>query len=352
MAGNAKEWCWNALESNRYIMGGAWNEPAYMFGALDALPPFDRSPTNGLRCARYLSPEKLPKAATDPIKLRYQRDYKREQPVSDAIFTAYKSLYRYDKTALNPRVELVDDKDPRWRKEKVTFNAGYGNERMITFLFVPKHGIPPYQAVIYFPGAYALGLRSSQHLDLDLFFDFILKSGRAVIYPIYKSTYERGDGLSFDQQDTSNLYRDHVIQWSKDLGRTIDYVETRTDLDNKKIAYYGLSWGAALGGLLPALDDRIKVIAVVGGGLWLARALAEVDPINFAPRIRVPVLMVNGRYDSLLPMDLSQDPMFCLLGTPDRDKRHAVFESGHIPPKNLVRKEVLDWLDRYLGSIN
>src|SRR6266702_1126887 len=64
------------------------------------------------------------------IKLRYQRDYKREQPVSDAIFTAYKSLYRYDKTALNPRVEFVDDKDPRWRKEKVTFNAGYGNERM------------------------------------------------------------------------------------------------------------------------------------------------------------------------------------------------------------------------------
>jgi hypothetical protein len=59
--------------------------------------------------------------------------------------------------------------------------------------------------------------------------------------------------------------------------------------------------------------------------------------------------MINGRYDSVNRIDLSQDPMFRWLGTPEKDKRHAVFESGHIPPKNLIIKEVLDWLDRYLG---
>jgi len=43
--------------------------------------------------------------------------------------------------------------------------------------------------------------------------------------------------------------------------------------------------------------------------------------------------------------------MFRLLGTPERDKRHALFESGHIVPKNFVIKEVLDWFDRYLGPV-
>jgi serine/threonine protein kinase/formylglycine-generating enzyme required for sulfatase activity/cephalosporin-C deacetylase-like acetyl esterase len=351
MAGNSKEWCWNAHENSRYIMGGAWNEPTYMFNDSDALPAFDRSPVNGFRCAKYLSQENIPKATTDPIVSTYRRDYRYAKPVSDAIVDVYKSLYSYDKTPLDPRIESIDDKDPRWRREKVTFKAAYGNERVMAYLFLPKQSTPPYQTVIYSPGGYAIVLRSNQNLDLDLFFDFILRSGRAVIYPIYKGTYERGDGLKSDAPNTSSFYRDHVIQWSKDLGRTIDYLQTRVDLEHENVAYYGLSWGAMLGGLLPALEGRIKVIALVGGGFDLHKTLPEVDPFNFAARIRVPVLMVNGRYDSAYSIDRSQNPMFRLLGTPERDKRHALFESGHIVPKNLVIKEVLDWFDRYLGPV-
>jgi eukaryotic-like serine/threonine-protein kinase len=41
MAGNAKEWCWNATGSKRYILGGAWNEPPYMFVDIDAQSPSD-----------------------------------------------------------------------------------------------------------------------------------------------------------------------------------------------------------------------------------------------------------------------------------------------------------------------
>jgi dienelactone hydrolase len=221
----------------------------------------------------------------------------------------------------------------------------------MAYLFLPKQVTPPYQTVIYSPGGYAIILRSNQNLDLDLFFDFILRSGRAVVYPIYKGTYERGDGLKSDVPNTSSFYRDHVIQWSKDLGRTIDYLQTRIDLEREKVAYYGLSWGALLGGLLPSLEGRIKVIALVGGGFSLQKTLPEVDPFNFAAKIRVPILMVNGRYDSEFSIDQSQDPMFRLLGTPEKYKRHAVFESGHIAPKNFVIKEVLDWFDRYLGPV-
>jgi pimeloyl-ACP methyl ester carboxylesterase len=103
--------------------------------------------------------------------------------------------------------------------------------------------------------------------------------------------------------------------------------------------------------LLPALEDRIKVVALVGGGFDGNKKLPEVDALNFAPRIKAPTLMINGRYDSVFHLELSQNPMFRLLGTPEKDKRHAVFESGHLPPKNLIMKEVLDWLDRYLGPV-
>ena len=54
MAGNVKEWCWNEAGSGkRFIMGGAWDEPLYMFNNADARSPFDRSADFGFRCAKY-----------------------------------------------------------------------------------------------------------------------------------------------------------------------------------------------------------------------------------------------------------------------------------------------------------
>ncbi len=40
MAGNVKEWCWNEADHHkRYILGGAWDEPVYMFSDADAHSP-------------------------------------------------------------------------------------------------------------------------------------------------------------------------------------------------------------------------------------------------------------------------------------------------------------------------
>jgi len=221
---------------------------------------------------------------------------------------------------------------------------------MGAFLYLPKNAAPPYQTVVYFPSSNAIEQRSSR--DIDLFgWDFVVKSGRALVYPIYKSTYERGDGFTGDEPESTALYRDHVIEWSKDLGRTIDYIETRKDLDHEKLVYYGLSWGAYLGNILPALERRIKVIVLLSGGFDPAKKLPEVEEINFAPRVTMPVLMINGQYDNIFPLESSQKPMFRLLGTPQKDKRHAVFDAGHVPPHDQMIREILDWLDRYLEPV-
>jgi len=52
-------------------------------------------------------------------------------------------------------------------------------------------------------------------------------------------------------------------------------------------------------------------------------------------------------------LDLSQNPLFNMLGTPAKDKRHVVLETAHDVTEQhpqLVRA-VLDWLDRYLGRV-
>jgi dipeptidyl aminopeptidase/acylaminoacyl peptidase len=78
------------------------------------------------------------------------------------------------------------------------------------------------------------------------------------------------------------------------------------------------------------------------------------DQVDFAPRINKPVLMVNGRYDFTFSLDQAQEPLFRMLGTREPDKRHVVFDTPHdiSQKKEELSKEVLAWLDKYLGRVN
>ena len=56
MAGNVREWSWNASGDRRYTLGGAWSDPTYLYTGPDALDPMDRSSILGVRCAVYDAP--------------------------------------------------------------------------------------------------------------------------------------------------------------------------------------------------------------------------------------------------------------------------------------------------------
>ena len=344
MAGNVKEWCWNASGDKRYLLGGAWSEPNYMFTESDARSPFERAETFGFRCARY--PRPAPENVKAPLTRQF-RDYSREKPVSEEQFRVYKSLYSYDRTPLEAKIDAADDSDPNWRMETITFNAAYGNERVIAYLFLPKKAAPPYQTVVHFPAGYALFLDRIDSVGLHMIRYFV-QSGRALLYPIYKGTYQRRPKAPLNGP---LAWRDQKIQWCKDLGRSIDYLESRPDIDRSKLAYHGVSLGAI--SALPCLgvEDRFRTAILQGGGLPNAQGPPEGDVFNFAPRIRIPVLMLNGKNDFDIPVDQMQRPLFRLLGSAPADKRHFVVEGGHVVPRKLVVKESLDWLDHYLGPV-
>ena len=142
-----------------------------------------------------------------------------------------------------------------------------------------------------------------------------------------------------------------MILWSKDLGRSLDYLESRPDIDHDRIAYLGLSWGSEVAPILLAVENRFKVAVLESGGIDFAKPLPEADQLNFVTRVKIPVLMINGRYDHFFPVDSSQVPLYRLLGTPEKDKKHVIYETGHAPPRKEFIRESLDWLDKYLGPI-
>ena len=362
MAGNVREWCFNAVDdvgSQRYILGGAWADPEYMFQFRNMKIPWDRSGQNGFRCVKYSAAQgSLSKSLFEPIERHALRDISQIKPPSDEDFLSYKRFYTYDHTELEAHIESIDESAIHWRKEKITFNAAYGNERIIAYLFIPKRGRSRYQPVIYVPTADAWRKASSEKDMRDIgVFDFIIQSGRAVIYPVYKGTYERRyEQGPPDHVITPIAHRNMTVQFYQDLARSVDYLESRGDMDIHKLAYLGMSRGAMIGPLWVALEERIRLAIFIGGGgwIWQDSPMPSADPIRFAPRIKVPTLMLNGLYDSIFPYDISQEPLFNFLGTAAEHKVHKIYPTGHGvsgPYREQKQRDILEWLDKYLGPV-
>jgi dienelactone hydrolase len=181
----------------------------------------------------------------------------------------------------------------------------------------------------------------------------MVKNGRAVLYPVYKGTFERGNGnitnILFNNQN-SHQYTEILIQEVKDFRRCIDYLQTRPDIDSKKLAYYGVSWGAINGAIITAVEERLKTSVLVAGGFF-GNARPEASQINYVNRVRMPTLMLNGRYDTCYGLEAGLNPLYDLLGTPAENKQLKWYETDHIPPRNEFIRETLAWLDRYLGPV-
>ncbi len=350
LAGNVREWIHNPIDrpGEHFILGGGWNDPGYAFVDAYAQPAFDRSLSNGFRCMRTVAGDP---AATDlgrliPIPFR---DFRAEQPVPDEVFAYFRRQFQYDRKPLRTK-EIDDQQIATGRWQTLEIDAAYGGERMQLHLFLPARGKPPYQTVVVFPGSLAVHNRV---FNLNEFrrLDFLARGGRALLLPVYKGTYERGGAITSDYPEETAFYKDNLVMWGKDLARAIDFVESRADLDGERLAYFGVSWGGALGAILPAIEPRLKVNVLYVAGFCFQRALPEADQLNYVTRVTQPTLMLNGELDFFFPAASSQQPMFDLLGTPAADKKRLTYERGHTVPKADLVRESVAWLDRYLGPV-
>ena len=343
MSGNVAEWCYNADGDLRHILGGFFREDSYRFVDIEARHPLERPDGFGLRL--MLTNEPMDEALTAAV---LAPDRSLPDPVDDETFAIFARLFDYDDLPLDVIVEEIDESHQDWRRERISFRAPYGEDRVLVQLFIPRKARPPYQTVINFPGGDAILLDSSRRAGLHHVEPF-LRSGRVVVYPVYQGTFER---------KVSNLagpfgVRQLTINQVKDLRRTIDYLATRGDIDMDRLLYHGVSYGANRAPFSLALEPRLRAAIIMSGGLgaW-SHMPSEVQPQHYLARVRIPVLMINGSQDYNFPVETSQRPFFELLGTDPEYKEHLLLDWGHLPPNYTdVVRAYLNWADRWLGAV-
>jgi pimeloyl-ACP methyl ester carboxylesterase len=348
MAGNAKEWCANQVtgKDERFVLGGSWRDPTYAITFADARQPLDRSEDQGFRLVTYLSPIPEVLAREIPPVARSVRE-----PVSDEVFGAYRTLYKFDEVPLDAKVEARDDSHAVWIKERITFASTPG-VRMTAYLLLPRNVAPPYQAMLFAPTGAAVAKGDSSTLRDSLAFTAVVQSGRAVLYPIYDGTYERYNGLGMYPLDT-RAFNDWRVRIVNEGRRAHAYLRSRSDIRTDAIGVLAASWGVQLAVKQLALDPGLKTAVLMDGGLT-PNTPREFDLVSYLPRVRIPTLMINGDSDFIYPVETAQKPAFAALGSEAALKRHRILPGGHYvisQQRNQVVREVLDWLDTHLGPV-
>jgi pimeloyl-ACP methyl ester carboxylesterase len=347
MSGNVREWLFNEGSDRRYALGGAWIENSYWATNLNTVQiPLDRSPGNGLRLALIRDEPDAIAAARAPIPAtEARRDIEVAAQVSDEVFEAYSINFEYDRSPLNAEVSDVGA-DDLMVHELVEIDAAYPSPRLPIHLLLPNNAIPPFQVIVYWPGSIVQSL--ARYEDFKTQLDFVLKSGRAFAFPGYYTTFGRRESGANPEPTGTAALRSDVIRMIKDLRRTVDYLESRPDIDPEKIALYGNSWGARYSMIGLAVESRFQA-GILYTPVINAQPRPDIDNATYLTRITQPVLMISGEYDPFVPLEDSR-AAYELIGTIARDKRLVVAPSGHFAPYNLLVKESLAWYDKYLGS--
>jgi cephalosporin-C deacetylase-like acetyl esterase len=166
----------------------------------------------------------------------------------------------------------------------------------------------------------------------------LVKTGRAVCFPICQGMFERGNGKYPNAERFTQIVRD--------VRRAVDYLETRPEsFDAERLIFGGYSFGAGRGSIIPAVEPRFAAALLLNGGYSaISRSDPVYDPYNFTHRIKVPVLMISGRFDPIFPVEGSQVPFFAHLGTPDTHKKRVLYNCGHDLPIDVCVAEVDRWL--------
>jgi len=342
LAGNVAEWVQNGSTDHRLALGGHWGSSPYLFNDLDGSDPGARSPTIGFRTARLTDP---PDDALQALPPRAQGEY--PPAASDEVFDAYARLYRHEPARKPPLLESRVQTE-HWQLETWQLEAETGGEWFRLKLFLPLNATAPYQTILFGPPSTAYMLDTIDQAG-NREFAFLMRAGRAVAYPVYQGTFERR--LAADASLQARLMR--RIHWSKDAGRVLDFLQARDDIDGERLGYYGVSLGGNMGISMVAVEPRFRAAVLLATGLFSNRPPPEFDPLNFAPRILQPTLMVGGRHDFQNPLETSQRPLFDRIGSAPAEKHLFLHEGGHVPPRQQkIMGAVVDWFDRHLGPVD
>jgi hypothetical protein len=266
-------------------------------------------------------------------------------------------LFDYDARAPLALETVATRKQGTLTVQEITYASPRGG-RVPATLIVPDgpgpfagvlllHGMPADRSEML-PEAVALAQRGAVTLSIDA--------------PFARPGY-LGEPIRFKPED-----REQQVQLIVDLRRGVDLLASRPDVDAKRLAYVGFSYGATLGGLLAGVEKRLKAYVFESGnaGLvhlykvmnperpqrlersvevpWLA-AMEPIETLRFVG-LAAParLLFQNGRADSLVPTSIARE--FQEVGS--EPKTIQWYDSDHFLNEQAARDRRL-WLGEQLG---
>lgn len=231
--------------------------------------------------------------------------------------------------------------------------------RVTGLLFVPSTAGPHAGIIVQhgLPGS-ALGVAG----DATLF-----ASHGAVVLAIDAPFARRGGSpIAFAPSDSTEQ-----VQLMVDLQRGVDVLVSRDDVDPKRLAYRGWSYGGAMGALFVAIERRLKtaILTVPDGGLvshftgdddtdgplqslecanqvrWL-RAMQPLEPVRFVHLASpTPLLFQGGRLDNLVPAKDFET----VANAASEPKQIRWYDAGHGLTSEAIRDQ-LEWLHTHVGT--
>jgi dienelactone hydrolase len=272
------------------------------------------------------------------------------------------ALFEYDRS-----IPLDIQEERRWQEDGTvwidfTYASPMGG-RVPARLVIPRGGGP-------FPGLILQHGGPGMLEDMDSFARAFAGYGAVTI--MITSPYRRPGGWVHTQYMGNTwpmfTYRDLEIkiQTILDLRRAVEILEERAEIDPDRLAYFGVSWGGSMGGLLAGVEHRLKayVLVVGDGGLvehtadpgpdgldqhfsagWAAE-MWPTEPLHFVGRAAPAALLFqNGLYDTFVP---PHDALRFYTAASE-PKTIIWYEAGHELPWSFVA-DAAGWLQPFLGD--
>ncbi len=236
------------------------------------------------------------------------------------------------------------------------------------FFYSPQDMQPPFPCILYVHG----GPATQTIPDFDPRFQFFLSRGYAILAPNVRGS--RGYGKTYTALDDVELRMDSVT----DLKHAVDWLGQQDEVDMKRIAIYGRSYGGfmVLSAITTFPDLWAAAIDVVGIANWVTflentsswrrahreqeygslehdrKFLASISPIYEVDRIQCPLLVIHGANDPRVPVS-EADQIVKSLQERDHPVDYLRYEDeGHKIAKLNNRIDSFtkmgEFLDRYL----
>jgi dienelactone hydrolase len=285
------------------------------------------------------------------------------QPATD--LQAVTRLFDYDtKQPLDLHDKVIENFDGGTLHD-ITYASPKGGP-VGAYLVVPN-GKGQFAAVLF--GHWGNGTRAEFIPEAKLY----ARAGAVSLIPDYPWDRPQPWHKTPDHFDKPQLDREIEIQAVVDLRRGIDFLLARPDVDPKRLAYVGHSYGAQWGSILSAVDKRMKTSVLMAGVAEMADILlrsddpgmvdfrknqpagqlekyaqvtGDIDAIHFVGRASpIPLLLQFATYEQYFDKTSMQHYVVAA----SDPKKVLYYDTGHDLNDPQALEDRYDWLVNYIN---